>query len=102
EAARLRADCCHELCHAPAILQPRSLRYHEHVTGTWITPLEILLGRDRRMSLSRFKLPGPPTPRDTDASNAYALIRDSLGPVCMCSLIGINSIIPERKRDKLI
>jgi glyoxylase-like metal-dependent hydrolase (beta-lactamase superfamily II) len=44
------------------------------------------------LSLSRFKLAGPPTPRDTEASNAYAIIHDSLGPVCICSLIGINSI----------
>src|SRR5215510_7102251 len=44
-----------------------------------------------RLSLSRFKLAGPPTPRDTEASNAYAIIHDSLGPVCICSLIGINS-----------
>src|SRR5262249_49020028 len=41
--------------------------------------------------LSRFKLAGPPTPRDTEVSNAYAIIHDSLGPVCICSLIGINS-----------
>src|SRR5215475_9794882 len=41
--------------------------------------------------LSRFKLAGPPTPRDTEASNAYAIIHDSLGPVCICRLIGINS-----------
>src|SRR5262249_18833064 len=43
------------------------------------------------LSLSRFKLAGPPTPRDTEASNAYATIHDSLGPVCICGLIGINS-----------
>src|SRR5262249_17522340 len=30
-------------------------------------------------------------PRDTEASNAYAIIHNSLGPVCICSLIGINS-----------
>ena len=41
--------------------------------------------------LSRFKLAGPPTPRDTAASNAYAIMHDSLGPVGICSLIGINS-----------
>src|SRR5215471_1275760 len=41
--------------------------------------------------LSRFKLAGPPTPRDTEVSNAYAIIHDSRGPVCICSLIGINS-----------
>ena len=35
---------------------------------------------------------GLPTPRDTEASNAYALMHDALGPVCICSLIGINSI----------
>src|SRR5215467_5778116 len=33
------------------------------------------------LSLSRFKLTGPPMPRDTEASDAYALIHDSLGPV---------------------
>src|SRR5215470_12227674 len=43
------------------------------------------------LSLSRFKLTGPPTPRDTEASNAYAVIHDSLGPVYSCSLIRINS-----------
>jgi hypothetical protein len=37
------------------------------------------------------KLAGPPTPRDTEASNAYAIIHDSLSPVCICRLIGINS-----------
>jgi DNA-binding winged helix-turn-helix (wHTH) protein len=44
-----------------------------------------------QLRLSRFKLAGPPTPRDTEASNAYAIIHDSLGSVCICSLIGINS-----------
>src|SRR5262249_38892031 len=44
------------------------------------------------LRLSRFKLIGPPTPRETEASNAYAVIHDALGPVCICSLIGINSI----------
>src|SRR5215471_2277659 len=44
-----------------------------------------------QLSLSRLKLAGPPTPRDTEASNAYAIIHDSLGPVCICRLIGINS-----------
>src|SRR5262245_9830163 len=44
------------------------------------------------LRLSRFKLAGPSTPRDTEASNAYAILHDSLGPVCICSLIGINSI----------
>src|SRR6266704_4868534 len=44
-----------------------------------------------QLRLSRFKLAGPPTPRDTEASNAYAVIHDSLGPICICSLIGINS-----------
>ena len=44
-----------------------------------------------QISLSRFKLAGPPTPRDTEASNAYAIIHASLDPVCICSLIGINS-----------
>src|SRR4030095_2347834 len=44
-----------------------------------------------QLSLSRFKLAGPPTPRDIEASNAYAIIHDSLGPVCIRSLIGINS-----------
>src|SRR5262249_52879803 len=45
-----------------------------------------------RIRLSRFKFAGPPTPRDTEVSNAYAIIHDSLGPVCLCSLIGINSV----------
>ena len=45
----------------------------------------------QHLRLSRFKLAGPPTPRDTEASNAYAIIHDALGPVCICSLIGINS-----------
>jgi len=45
------------------------------------------------LSLSRFKLPGHPTPRDTEASKASAVIPDSIGPVCMCSLIGINSSV---------
>src|SRR5215472_6985589 len=48
---------------------------------------------DKHLRLSRFKLAGPPTPRDTEASNAYAILHDSLGPVCICSLIGINSIL---------
>jgi hypothetical protein len=48
-----------------------------------------------QISLSRFKLARPPTPRDTEASNAYAIIHDSLGPVCICSLIGINSYLQE-------
>jgi hypothetical protein len=43
------------------------------------------------LSLSRFRLAEPPTPRDTEASNAYAILHDARGPVCMCSLIGINS-----------
>src|SRR5215831_17241577 len=43
------------------------------------------------LRLSRFKLARPPTPRDTEASNASAVIHDSRGPVCLCSLIGINS-----------
>src|SRR5262249_12674623 len=43
------------------------------------------------LRLSRFKLAGPPTPRDTEVSNASAIIHDSLGPVCICSLSGINS-----------
>ena len=47
----------------------------------------------RSLRLSRFKLAKPPTPRDTEVSNAYAIIHDSLGPVCICSLIGINSIV---------
>ena len=41
--------------------------------------------------LSRFKLARPPTPRDTEASNAYAVMHDALGPGGMCSFIGINS-----------
>src|SRR5262249_49866776 len=48
---------------------------------------------NNKLSLSRFKLAGPPTPRDTEASNAHAIMHDSLGPVCICSLIGINSIL---------
>src|SRR5262249_37630273 len=36
--------------------------------------------------LSRFKLARPPTPRDAEVSNASAIIHDSLGPVCICSL----------------
>src|SRR6516162_1423090 len=44
------------------------------------------------LRLSRLKLAGPPTPRDTEASNASAIIHNWLGPVGMCSLIGINSI----------
>src|SRR5262249_28559034 len=32
--------------------------------------------------------------RDTEASNAYTIIHNSLGPVCICSLIGINSCVP--------
>ena len=43
------------------------------------------------LRLSRFKLAGPPTPRDTEVSNAYAIIHDALGPVCICRLIGLNS-----------
>ena len=51
-------------------------------------------GRHRlhgHLSLSRFKLTGPPTPRDTEAFNTYAVIHDPLGPVYICSLIRINS-----------
>jgi hypothetical protein len=60
-----------------------------------------LLQTARHLRLSRFKLAGPPTPRDTEVSNASAIIHDSLGPVCICSLSGINSIVlwngnPER------
>src|SRR4029453_13225509 len=54
----------------------------------------------RDIRISRFKLAGPPTPRDTEASNAYAVIHDSLGPVCICSLIGINSIKSNFWRDQ--
>src|SRR5215475_12033435 len=43
--------------------------------------------RSVHLSLSRFNLTEPPTPRDTEASNAYAVIHDSLGSVYMCSLI---------------
>jgi hypothetical protein len=49
------------------------------------------------LRLSRFKLAGLPTPRDTEASNAYAIIHDALGPVCICSLIGINSDVPRAR-----
>src|SRR5215475_16101843 len=51
-----------------------------------------------QLSLSRLKLAGPPTPRDTEASNAYAIIHDSLGPVCICRLIGINSGATNREK----
>jgi hypothetical protein len=54
------------------------------------------LGATVHLSLSRFKLAGPPTPRGIEASNAYAIIHDSLGPVCICGLIGINSSIVGR------
>src|SRR5262249_52491716 len=47
---------------------------------------------DIELRLSRFKLAGPPTPRDTEVSNAYAIMHDSLGSVCICSLIGINLV----------
>jgi hypothetical protein len=65
-----------------------------------VTQALTLLQREQRLSyrvlkllrLSRFKLARPPTPRDTEVSNAYAITHDSLGPVCICSLIGINSI----------
>jgi hypothetical protein len=50
-----------------------------------------------QLRLSRFKLAGPPTPRDTEASSAYTIIYDSLGPVCICSLIGINSDVHVRR-----
>src|SRR5215831_20338181 len=53
------------------------------------------------LSLSRFKLLGPPTPRDTEASNAYAVIHDSLGPVSICSIIGINSFDEGPQRGPL-
>ena len=43
--------------------------------------------------LSRVKLAGPPTPRDTEASNAYAILHDLRGPGGMCSFIGISSIV---------
>src|SRR5262249_23520190 len=56
-----------------------------------LAPLQDLGGWSEHLRLSRFKLSGPPTPRDTEASNAYAIMHDALGPVCMCSLIGINS-----------
>src|SRR5262252_5349580 len=52
------------------------------------------------LRLSRFKLARPPTPRDTEVSNAYAIIHDSLGPVYICSLIGINSCIPTACRPR--
>ena len=47
-----------------------------------------------QLRLSRLKIAGPPTSRDTEASNAYAIMHDALGPVCICSLIGINSNDP--------
>ena len=50
------------------------------------------------LRLSRFKLAEPPMPRDTESSNAYAVIHDSLGPVCICRLIGINSTGREHGR----
>src|SRR5215471_14147950 len=48
-------------------------------------------GVHHQLRLSRFKLAEPPTPRDTEASHAYAVIHDSLGPVYISSLIGISS-----------
>ena len=55
-------------------------------------------GKANQLRLSRFKLAGLPTPRDTEVSNASAIIHDSLGPVCICSLSGINSDA-DRPRD---
>ena len=52
--------------------------------------------RVKHISLSRFKLAEPPTPIGTEASNAYAILHDSLGPVCICRLIGINSYHPQQ------
>src|SRR5215831_20663574 len=46
----------------------------------------------QRISLSRFKFAGLLTPRDTEASNVYALLHDARGPVSICNLIGINSM----------
>src|SRR5262245_24093971 len=45
------------------------------------------------LRLSRFKPTRPPTPRDTEVSNASAVMHDSLGSVCVCSLSGINSSV---------
>jgi hypothetical protein len=46
------------------------------------------------LRLSRFQLAGPPTPRDTEASTASAIMHDALGPVGMCSFIGLNARYP--------
>jgi hypothetical protein len=63
---------------------PRQYTHHSAVSANR------LHGCDQ-LRLTRFKLAGPPTPRDIETSNAYAVIHDSLGPVCICILIGINS-----------
>ena len=58
--------------------------------GTWTA---VRRTRDAApLRLSRLKLGGPPTPRDTAASNVSAIMHEALGPVCLCSVIGINSI----------
>ena len=92
------------ICHDPGIQKERPsiarLRYICCTVSLLIRIINIQRQHQRsrhphsiHLSLSRFKLAGPPTPRDTEASNAYAVIHDSLGPVCMCSLIGINSLV---------
>lgn len=55
--------------------------------------LRRLIRHLEEIRLSRFKLARPPTPRDTEVSNAYAIMPDSLGPVGICSFIGINSCV---------
>jgi insertion element IS1 protein InsB len=50
--------------------------------------------QDELLSLSRFKPPGPWTPRDTEPCNVSAVIHDSLGSVGIYSLTGINSNDP--------
>jgi hypothetical protein len=62
-----------------------------HDQATIAKALEGHWRAEHLLSLSRFKLARSPTPRDTEASNAYVIMHDSLGPVYMCSLIGINS-----------
>jgi hypothetical protein len=51
------------------------------------------------LRLSRFKLAGPPTLRDTEASNAYAIIHDSLGPVCICRFAQFIAVC---RRSKMV
>ena len=81
------ADQVHPLLQGQRAARQRpasACQRRQALTERRIEPLDIL-------RLSRFKPTGPPTPRDTEASNAYAVIHDALSPVCTCSLIGINS-----------